>query len=314
MTTGTLRHLIYASLDSYGLTIQNGMKPLIYSACAVTLFGLAIPALVNPGLAQTPTENAPTAVSPAAILQATANFLKSKSAFTYTNQISYDNVLSGGDKVQYHSLQTVYVQRPNQMRADYEGDFRNTQIYYNGSTFTWLDRDQNLYYQAPAPNNLDDFVKVLIEQHGGPIPMSSFVTSNPFSAYNPQDYQSQYLGMSEVNGVPSYNLLFVGATENWQVFVSADDQPLVQKVIITYKALPGAPQYIAQFTEWTFPSSQPNTLFQFQAPANAMKVSDRSDVLNLNLPAGVAAPDGLTPPPNTPMSPGLNAPNLEPPK
>ncbi len=293
--------------------IDAPMKRLLYPVVLVGLFFLAKPVLLQASYAQTSTTPAPAAADPASILKAASDYLKKQPAFTFTNQITYDNILSGGDKVQYHGLQTVYVQRPNSLRADYEGDFRKTRVFYDGSTLTWLDVDQNIFYQAPAPNTLDAVIQSLLERNDGAIPMANMVTSDPFSAYNPQDFQAQYLGISAIAGVPAHNLLFLGQQTNWQVFISTGDRPLVQKVVITYKSLPGAPQYMAEFTEWEFPNSQPANLFVFQAPANAVRVSDRSAVLNLNLPSGVAAPGGLTPPPLTPTQPGLNDPNLEPP-
>lgn len=249
-----------------------------------------------PTLAQTPPANV-SQMSPEAILRAAANYLKTKPAFTFKNQITYDNILSGGDKVTYHATQTVYVQRNNRLRSSYDGDFQKTEVFYNGTTFTWLDVDQNMYFQAPAPNNLDDLIKTLNERQSSPIPMAAFVTSDAFSAYDPQNFTSRYLGLSTVNGQPSHNILVVGPESNWQIWVSADEQPLVQKVVITYKTLPGAPQYTAEFTSWEFPVSQPAQLFQFTPPANGIALQDASAVLKTPLPQGLNLPNGLTPPP-----------------
>lgn len=249
-----------------------------------------------PSLAQTPPANV-SQVSPEAILRAAADYLKTKPAFTFKNQITYDNVLSGGDKVSYHATQTVYVQRNNRLRSSFDGDFQKTEVFYNGTTFTWLDVDQNMYFQAPAPTNLDDLIKTLTERQSSPIPMAAFVTSDAFSAYDPQNFTSRYLGVSTVNGEISHNILVVGPESNWQIWVSTGEQPLVQKVVITYKTLPGAPQYTAEFTSWEFPPSQPAELFQFTPPANAIAIQDATSILRTPLPQGVSLPDGLTPPP-----------------
>jgi len=274
---------------------MNCLSRRFWLASALGVAALGMPALV---LAQAP-DSTPVAapVSPEEILRGAANYLKTRPAFTFKNQIQYDNILSGGDKAQYHATQTIYVQRPNRLRSNYEGDFRHTEVFYNGATFTWLDVDQNMYYQAPAPDNLDALIQMLLSRANSPIPMATFVTSDPFSAYDPNNFTSRYLGLSTVNGQPSHNILVVGKESNWQIWVSTGAQPLVQKVVITYKTLPGAPQYTALFTEWTFPSSQPASLFQFTAPANAIAIQDQSSILRTPLPAGLNLPGGLMPPP-----------------
>lgn len=256
--------------------------------------------------AQTPPTSSTSQVSPTGILRAAADYLKTKPAFTFTNQITYDNVLSGGDKVTYHATQTVSVQRNNQLRASYDGDFQKTEVFYNGTTFTWLDVDQNMYYQAPAPNNLDDLVASLTTRSSSPIPMVAFVTSDAFAAYDPQTFTSRYLGLSAVNGEPCHNIFVTGPESNWQIWVSTGDQPLVQKVVITHKTLPGAPQYSAEFTRWEFPPSQPAQLFQFTPPANAVAIQDQSAILRTPLPQGLSLPDGLSPPPTAPDIGGTN--------
>ncbi len=49
------------------------------------------------------------------VLNQVCNFLQSQQSFTVEMDITYDNVLDSGEKVQYSAHQKVWVQKPNQI-------------------------------------------------------------------------------------------------------------------------------------------------------------------------------------------------------
>ena len=89
------------------------------------------------------------------VLNQVCHFLKAQKSFTFDMDVSYDDVLDSGAKVQYSAYQKVWVQKPNRLRSDYVGDERNTRFYYDGKSFTLQAPKLNYYTTKAAPNTLD---------------------------------------------------------------------------------------------------------------------------------------------------------------
>ncbi|WP_036946523.1 DUF2092 domain-containing protein [Pseudanabaena sp. PCC 6802] len=207
-----------------------------------------------------------------AILKKACDTLRTKQAFTVDVDITYDNVLDSGEKVQYSAFQQLSVKRPNQLRADYTGDERHSSFYYDGKTFSLLAKKANLYATRPAPATIDAAIAEIEEKYDVTIPLSKLVVSDPCSEIAPNIKKSTYIGFDMVNRVPSYHFLFTGEEKDFQVWISDEAEPVPQKLVITYKELPGAPQYTAIFSNWNFkPQISANT-FSFTPPAGTGKI------------------------------------------
>jgi len=71
---------------------------------------------------------------------------------------------------------------------------------------------------------------------------------------------SLYIGADLVEREPQDHILLVGEDRDVQLWLTQAQPPLLKKVVITYKQLPGAPQYTAVFSNWNFsPRSAPET-------------------------------------------------------
>ncbi len=94
------------------------------------------------------------------IEQLCANLTKQRS-FTVNMDVTYDDVLDSGAKVQYSAYQNIWVEKPDRLRSDYTGDERVTRFFYDGKTFTLADLERDLYVTKPAPNTLDEARKAV---------------------------------------------------------------------------------------------------------------------------------------------------------
>ena len=94
------------------------------------------------------------------IEQLCANLTKQRS-FTVNMDVTYDDVLDSGAKVQYSAYQNIWVEKPDRLRSDYTGDERVTRFFYDGKTFPLADLERDLYVTKPAPNTLVDILAAL---------------------------------------------------------------------------------------------------------------------------------------------------------
>ena len=126
------------------------------------------------------------------VLKETCNVLKSHKMMSVEMEISYDDVLETGEKVQHNARQKLLVQKPGQLRADYEGDENNSQFYYDGKTFSVFVPEDNLYASSPAEPTLDQFVDSIQEKFGVVIPMTNLVVNDPCEELIPNIVSAEY--------------------------------------------------------------------------------------------------------------------------
>jgi hypothetical protein len=206
------------------------------------------------------------------LLNQACNFLKAQQSFTVEMDVTYDNVLESGAKVQYSGYQKVWVRKPDRLRSDYIGDERQTRFYYDGKSFSLLTPPLNVYATKEAPASLDEAVGYVEENYGITIPMSNLVISDPCSVIKSEFEQSLFIGNNLVNRVESYHLLLIGQDRDVQIWIGKDEPPLLLKAIITYRNLPGSPQYTTLFSNWNFNPSIPDDTFIFNPPEGASKI------------------------------------------
>ncbi len=206
------------------------------------------------------------------VLNQVCNFLKAQKSFTVEMDITYDNVLDSGEKVQYAAYQKVWVAKPNQLRSDYRGDLRSTSFYYDGKLLTWQNTNLDFYATKAAAPTIDEVLENVEVKYGVTIPMSNLFVTDPCGKVTLDIEKSVFVGSNMVNRVPGYHLLFTGKDRDWQMWVSRERQPLPMKVVITYKNIPGNPQYTAILSKWNFSPDIPTDTFTYEPSEEAIGI------------------------------------------
>lgn len=206
------------------------------------------------------------------LLTQVCDFLKTQQSISVEMDITYDNILTSGAKVQYSGYKTVSVQRPNMVRVDTVADQGNRSFYYDGKSITLFSPTLKVFASQEAPANIDEMLNTIEEKLGFTIPMSNLFTSDPCAMLDDITEEPLYIGSNLVNREETDHILIV--TDDWdgQLWISQDEPPLVQKSIVTYKNLPNSPQYTVLFSNWNFkPSFTPDT-FTFTPAQDNFKV------------------------------------------
>ena len=58
-----------------------------------------------------------------------------------------------------------------------------------------------------------------------------------------------------------------------ELWLAKNEQPLPRRLIVTYRSLPGQPNFIAEFADWNLNAQTPDADFAFQPPAGALEVA-----------------------------------------
>ena len=165
---------------------------------SLTAFLLASVCIALPALAAEPAAVEPRVEQ---ILKATAEYLKTAEQYTFHADITVDDVLSTGQKIQFAASFDAAVKRPNMVRTVYQGDLRSSSAWYDGKTFALMNMAENLYSTWDAPATIDELVAKVNEKLGVTVPLSSFYLSDPYAAWMDGTLIGTYAGKHLAGGV-----------------------------------------------------------------------------------------------------------------
>ena len=184
----------------------------------------------------------------------------------------YDEVPVDAPRRQLTSLRRVAMQRPDRLVGDASGDAINRSFWYDGKTFSALDREQNVWASGQVPPTIDAALDWVFDQTGTVIPLADFLYADVYDRLMSNVERGVYLGIHEAAGVPCHHLSFEQATIDWQLWIDAGADPLPRKLVISYKTEDEVPQYAVTIRTWNLAARVPAALFRFTPPEGAARV------------------------------------------
>lgn len=201
------------------------------------------------------------------VLKEMGDYLKSAGQFSVHAEVTFDSVLPSGQKLQFGASIDAAVRRPDRLYAEYDGDLAARRFWYDGKNFTLLDLQGDVYASEPSPSTVDATLDHMMEAYGFSLPLADFVFSDPYASLIENVQFGIYVGQHTVDGARVHHLAFVEKYIDWQVWIEDGKRPVPRKIVITYKTLPGSPQYTAVLSEWDLSTRLPDSLFTVDAPA-----------------------------------------------
>ena len=232
--------------------------------------GLALAAVT--GLPVALAEEKPAIEPEAALILKTAlERIGGAKSFTFRAEVTKDSSLPSGQKIQFPGTLEVAVRRPNGLLNTFEGEQRTARSWYDGKTFTLLNSGKNIYACWPAPEKLDDLFSSMKDKLGFTPPLAPLLRDNVAAAALAKITSGFVVGRGVIGDTTCQHLAFRGEKTDWQLWVSESGEPIVKRIVITYKLEPSAPQYAATFLSWDFAPRLSDAVFAFTPPQGAVQ-------------------------------------------
>lgn len=199
-------------------------------------------------------------------------YLKAAKEFSFHAEIAYDDLLPSGQKLLLAAEQDIAVRRPDRLYSHYRGEAGRKRFWYDGKTVTLLDEPHNTYATEKVPATIDGTLEHLITQLGFTPPLSDLVYEDPYGVLRRNAAFGFRVGFGHVHGARCHHLAFVEDRVDWQIWIDDGRMRVPRKLVITYKTLPGAPQFIATLSDWDFNTRLPDSLFAPELPAGAARI------------------------------------------
>lgn len=166
----------------------------------------------------------------------------------------------------------VYMSGPDKMVVNAHGIKGHRQYLYNGRELAYYSYDENNYGRLRVPGTTIQMIDSVYANYGIEFPAADFFYPSFTDDLLENADTLKFLGIEQIDGKEFFHVAAIGKEMNFQVWINNDVYNLPAKFAITYKHLPGSPQYIASFSDWQLNPVVPSAMFDFLPPPGAAQV------------------------------------------
>ena len=225
---------------------------------------------VGPSDAQTPGQSPSDA---RALLLRMADLIGKTPRLSVTVHSAYDTVQASGQKVEWNEIRTLTLSRPDRLRMEAEkSSGARTLVVFDGKEISAFDESSRAYARAAQPGGVDDTLVYFVRDLGMRLPLAALFLSRAAIELDGRARSVEYVEKTGILGSPAHHLIGRTDSVNFQVWISDGERPLPQRIVLTYPAARGQPEFRAQFSAWNLTARPADSLFTFTPPANTSKI------------------------------------------
>ena len=203
-----------------------------------------------------------------------AQVLADQNAMSFNWFVSYDEVIDDREKITLMRSGSNLLVRDKGFFSSAEGENGLREWYYDGSQVTYAAPLEKYYASSEFMNGFDALVDAAREDVGSEIPLYSIMQRGLPERLEKGLKAAAYLGTTKVADQEVYHLAFSDDEEDWQVWISTDEEMPVPVVIVgTEPKKTGWPQYRAYLTDWSFDPEYDEAQFKYVPAEDDVKIT-----------------------------------------
>ncbi len=208
-----------------------------------------------------------------AIVKRAVELLRGSDSFSVTTDTGFDVVQSDGQKIEFGASRKATIKRPDRARFETRRrDGKEAVVVLDGNDIWAYSPTHEVYARTSQPGGIDESIDFLTMELGITAPMTDLYTSNVGSSLADGLRSCYIVGDSIVSGVACDQVAVRNEYADYQMWIAKGDQPLLQRIVITYREEPGEPQFWADFREWNMSPDADSRTFVFQPPEGADRI------------------------------------------
>jgi hypothetical protein len=173
----------------------------------------------------------------------------------------------------FHTLD-VTVRRPNRLLVLRNGDDGPGKLAYDGKTLVIYIADGNKFATIPVPDTIEGMMKEAMGRLGVDFPLADFLTDAPSRSFLSGVTAGVVVNTMAIDGIPCLHMFFSQPPGiELELWVEKNDKSLPRRLIVTYRSLPGEPNFVATMAKWDFSIHPSDADFAFQPPPGAVQVA-----------------------------------------
>jgi hypothetical protein len=207
-----------------------------------------------------------------ATLERMARFVASAQKLSVTLETAYDVLQPDGQKIEFGARRRVALRRPDRFRMDAEErDGSRRGIMFDGKEIYAFDLDENVYASVAKPGTADQALDHATGELGLRIPLSDLFASDlPQTVAKSKEVS--LVAEEKLRDVSCEHIAVRADEVDYEVWVATGEQPLPQRIVVTYKLAPGQPRFVASLSDWNLAPDLPDALFTYEPAADAERI------------------------------------------
>lgn len=207
-----------------------------------------------------------------AALQRMGAAMRDLQSFSVHADVTRDEVLTTGQKLQFAGTVEIKARRPNAFRMEASSDRQERTLYYDGRTATLFSPRIGYYAQFPAPPTIAQLAAVASEKYGIDMPLSDLFAWGT-NADTVKKVQSAFdVGTENIRGKVCEHYAIRQEDADWQVWIPRTGEALPCKLVITTTDDPSKPEFTAIY-QWSPRQSFAAGDFTFTPPPGTRKIA-----------------------------------------
>jgi len=175
----------------------------------------------------------------------------------------------------FHEME-VTVRRPDRLRVKIDGDDGQAEIGYDGSTLTVYSAAARKYGTFAIKGSIETVLRAASEKKGIDFPLADLIADQPGQSFLDGVVTGVKVGDATIDGIQVNHFLFIQPPGiELELWTEANAQALPRRLIITYRSLPGEPQFVAEIGDWKLQLNSADDVFVIKPPTDAIKVEDQ---------------------------------------
>jgi len=245
-------------------------KILVLGLLAMSLAAGSAFAQTAPSGAAQPAVNA---VDPAAIqaLKDMGTYLLTLTRFGVSTEVTGENVLADGQKLQHTATADLDVQRPNRVRVVMNSARNHRQLTYDGKMVSLYTPAQKVYGTLEFDGNLGALIDLMEGKYGMQIPLDDLFRFGTPEAQLDKFESAMNAGQDYVDNDLCNHYAFRRDKIDWQIWIMTGSKPLPRKIVITNRADEARPQSV-QMIDWNLKPTFKDAVFKFTPPKDSKKI------------------------------------------
>lgn len=243
--------------------------------CAIVL-GISSLTPLPPASAQEATPSETAEIDPTAIdlMRKSARFLAERPTLSFNWFVSYDEVFDETQKLTFMRSGTNILARDKGFFSRVEGESGVREYFYDGAKFTVSAPDENFYADESFDKGFEALVDAVRDATDTDIPLHAIMGRDLPDRVEGDLKSAVYLGITFISGSEVHHLAFSDEEEDWQVWISTDEEaPLPLVIVGTETKKTGWPQYRAYLTDWDVSSEVAQERFAFKPDDDDLKIT-----------------------------------------
>jgi hypothetical protein len=168
----------------------------------------------------------------------------------------------------------VTVRRPDRLLVDGSGDDGPRKLIYDGKTAVVSLDDGRKYASVPVPDTIEGMLQVVVGHFGVDFPLADFLTNDPRKSFLLGVVSGRQVNTVTIDGVVCRHLLFSQPPKiELELWLEDNAQSLPRRLIVTYRSLPGEPNFVAEMSDWNFSVHPSDADFQFTPAPGAERLA-----------------------------------------